>query len=53
VVLPQITVSIVVKEISTAPRTQMSMVLDTHWGVFADSLTVKLEPQRTIRSGSL
>lgn len=38
------TVSIIVKEISAEPRTQLRMVLDTHWGLFYSSLTIKMEP---------
>ena len=38
------TASVIVKEVSAEPRTRINMVLDTHWGIFYDSLTVKLEP---------
>lgn len=38
------TLSIKVREVSDEPRTELHFVLDTHWGVPYDSLTIMMEP---------
>ena len=38
------TVSVKVREASADPRTELKLVLDTHWGIFSSSLTVAMEP---------
>lgn len=38
------TASLRIKEVSKDPRTRLDLTVDTHWGVFYQSGTVKLEP---------
>lgn len=38
------TVSVKVREVSPTPRTELQLVLDTHWGIMYSSLTVAMEP---------